>query len=256
MGLVVEKANEIERGVVLGITGRPGAGKTTLAASLPNPIIIDLEGGSSVLAGQAIAVHRTWEARKGHRGDEVKQVLRDVAKEPQGTFGTVVIDSWTRLSRWLAEDALASDPKKPETLNQAHGGYGAGARMVLDRAVDIIDALAWLADHRKMHVVWTLHEDIQPVELPTGEAWTEFVTQGEKKATNAIIQSCDVVAALDQKRTIVGQKDKTPGRAKGDGSRELFVGPSPYRATKSRHHARPTTIAVELGKNPLADIIS
>lgn len=256
MGLKIEKANEIERGVVLGITGRPGAGKTTLAASLPNPIIIDLEGGSSVLAGQSVPVHRQWDAKKGYRGEELKTVLRDIAKQPDGTFGTVVIDSWTRLSRWLAEDVLASDTKKPESLNQAHGGYGAGARMVADRAVEIIDALAWLADNKKMHIVWTLHEDIQPIELPDGTAYTEFVTQGEKRATHAILQSCDIVAALDQKRTIVGQKSNTPGRAQGDGSRELLVGSSPYRATKSRSHAKPTVIPVELGVNPLSDIIS
>ena len=256
MALQIEVAGKGERGIVMGITGRPGAGKTSLLGTFPKPLILDLEDGTAVLDGRGVEVHRTWEAQPGGYFDEFQEVLRDVARLKPNPYRTLCIDSWTRLSERLGQDVVANDPEKPRTLNQALGGYGAGARRVKDMLLEAIKNLQWLSDHRKMHIVWTMHETVTSTDLPTGEVFTEFATQGEKKASEQLEMACDVIAALDQKRRVVEGKGGKPGKVKGTGERELFTGSSPYRRTKSRFHEGPTKIAVVRGENPFADFMS
>ena len=249
--LQTKKAGSIERGVMVGITGPAGAGKTTLAGTLPKPVLLDLEGGSWVLSGADVDVYDDFAKRPQCRGKEMIAALREVAK---GDWRTVIVDSWTRLSGWIERDILEEDGKA-ETLNQAMGGYGAGARAHMSRTSQIIEALQWLRDSKKMHVVLVLHENIGAVDLPSGESFSYFGIEGEKRSSKQVVMACDVVCALRQAVQVVSTGKDKPGRATGDGHRELFFGSSPYSDTKSRFHSEPTRVAVEQGVNPFADFI-
>ena len=251
MALKIEQAGAGNEGVMLGITGQSGAGKTTLAATLPKPLILDLEGGSKVLAEQGTPVIREWEhPRKGRLG-EVLGVLREVAQSTD--YRTVVIDSFTRLSEWIEADILEEDGKA-QSLMSAMGGYGKGRDAHVTRTSKVIEALQWLQSRRQMHVVFALHEKVTAVDLPTGEHYSYFALEGVAASAKRILMACDIVGQLRQVVTVIDQKDG-PGKAKGTGERELYVGPSAWMDTKSRFHREPRKLAVKWGENPLADVI-
>lgn len=247
-GLKTKKAGSIERGVMVGLTGPAGAGKTTLAATFPKPLVLDLEGGAWVLSEQGTDVYDDFAKKPQCRHTEMLSVLRMVA---ESELRTVIIDSWTRLSEWLEADILEEDGRAT-SLNAALGGYGKGADCHVNRTAKMIEALQWLQVKRKMHVVWVLHESIGSVDLPTGESFSYFGNEGAKKSTKRVIMACDVVAQLRQAVQVVDQTKDGAGRAIGDGHRELFVGSAPYADTKSRFDSEPRRIKVERGTNPLA----
>ena len=254
MGLSVTKAGERKRGVMVGLTGRSGAGKTTLAATFPKPLLLDLEGGSWVLSRQGTDVHAGWDLKPQHRQDEFMNVLRDVAGLPAGTYESVLVDSFTKLSEWIELDILEEDGSA-ESLNQAFGGYGRGGDAHAKRVGEVLKGLTFLQNSRGMHVVWIMHTKIGTEDLPTGESYASYGTQGNKKSAERLVMACDVVALLRQKVTVVDQKKNEAGKARGKGERELFVGSAPYADTKSRFHDKQLTLDVPMGVNPLADIL-
>ena len=250
MGLNIRQAGGTGRGVMVGITGQSGAGKTSLAATFPKPLILDLEGGSAVLAEQGTPVIDEWERTPRGRLDEVLAVLREVSKTE---FRTVVIDSSTRLSEWIEADILDEDGRA-QSLMAAFGGYAKGRDAHVTRTAKVIEALQWLQGHRGMHVVWNLHEKVTAIDLPTGEHYSYFGLEGVAASAKRILMACDVVAQLRQEVTVIDSKDGA-GKAKGTGKRELFVGSSPYMDTKSRFHREPVVLPVEWGVNPLAAVV-
>ena len=251
MALKIEKAGARERGIMFGLTGQAGAGKTTLAATFPAPLILDLEGGSWVLQGQDVDVHREWEKPERGRLKELLGVLREAAATDHKT---VVIDSWTRLSEWIEADILEEDGHA-ESLSLAFGGYGKGQAAHRARTAEVISALAWLQEKRGKHVVWILHTLLGNVDLPSGESFSHFGTEGEKRSAAKVIQACDVVAMLRQSVTVVTAKGEKVGKARGTGDRELLTGSVPYADVKSRFSDGETIIPVTKGECPFADIV-
>ena len=250
MALEVKKAGAIERGVMIGLTGPAGSGKTTLAATFPSPLVLDLEGGAWVLSEQGTDVYDGFVKRPQCRHREILAVLREVADMPHRT---IVLDSWTRLSEWMEADILEEDGKA-QSLNAALGGYGKGADAHASRTAKVVEALQWLQSHRKKHIALIMHEVIVSVDRPNGDSFSYFGVEGVKKSTKRVVMACDVVAHLAQAVQVVRSGDG-PGRAVGDGHRELYVGSAPYADWKSRFHAEPTRIKVERGVNPFSDFI-
>ena len=250
MGLSVEKAGGRTRGLAFGITGQAGAGKTTLAATFPKPLILDLEGGTWVLEGQDVDVHRQWERPPRGRLQELKDVLRDVARRD---YRTLVIDSWTRLSEWIEADILEEDGGA-ESLSIAFGGYGKGQAAHRARTATVIEWLGRLQE-RGLHVVWIMHTQLGTVDLPSGESFSHFGTEGEKRSAAKLVQSCDVVAMLRQRVQVVTAKGEKIGKVRGKGDRELLTGSVPWADVKSRFAKGEEVIPVELGVCPFADIM-
>lgn len=244
--LNVRKAGERDRGTMIGITGQPGAGKTTLAATMPRPLLLDAEGGGWVLAEQGTDVHDDWELRAQCRGKEFLALLRELK---DSDYATIIIDSWTRVSEWLEQDILDEDGRA-ESLMSALGGYGKGRDAHVSRTAQVIETLQWLQNRRRMNVVWILHTKLGQVDLPSGESYSYFGNEGVKDSTKRVLMACDEVAMLRQRVDVVKGKGETTGKARGKGERELFVGPYPYMDTKSRFIREPQTIAVEWGVNP------
>lgn len=251
MGLHVEVAGGRDRGLMVGLTGQAGAGKTTLAATWPKPLVLDLEGGSWVLEASGTAVHKTWAQPKGGRLKELLGVLRDVAKTD---FATVVVDSWTRLDTWIEKDIL--EEYGDQSLSQVDGGYGKGQGIHKARTLQVIQALQWLQETRSKHVVWIMHSLVRDENLPSGESFSRYTHEGNKSSVSQVVQACDVVALLRQSITVVGQKGKTAGKARGQGDRELLTGSVPYCDVKSRFHSGSAIIPVEVGACPFTDILN
>ena len=110
------------------IHGLPGAGKSTLATKLKNPIFLDFEGGLNY-----IDCVRTPQI---HNDKEFAVYLSELLNKKDREYDTVVIDSIDWAVRKFEERAagvIAEDDKTGKekidlkaTLNKANGGYGGG----------------------------------------------------------------------------------------------------------------------------------
>lgn len=110
------------------IHGLPGAGKSTLATKLKNPIFLDFEGGLNY-----IDCVRTPQI---HNDEEFAKYLTELLNKKDREYDTVVIDSIDWAVRKFEERAagvISKDERTGQdrvdlkaTLNKANGGYGGG----------------------------------------------------------------------------------------------------------------------------------
>ena len=114
-----------DRSTLVTILGDAGLGKSSLASTFPNPIFIRAEDGL-----QAIPLDIRPDAFPVvTKTDDLWDQLRSLITENHD-YKTIVIDSVTALERSFIEHIVESDPKKPKSINQALGGYGAGLTAV------------------------------------------------------------------------------------------------------------------------------
>ena len=80
------------------IYGSPGVGKTTLALSAPDPILLDFDRGVSRVKAQ----HR----KATSRCDSYEEVLKDINSPEMADFKTVVIDTGGSFITFLKDWAM------------------------------------------------------------------------------------------------------------------------------------------------------
>ena len=116
------------------ITGLTGAGKSTLASTLPNALFLDIEGGLSYLNVEKVPVATA---------DELMADLLELYKAQKQEYKYIIIDSvdWL-VNLFAAKTSGAGQGKTLEalmesatlTLNKAQGGYGNG-KLVLSNYI-------------------------------------------------------------------------------------------------------------------------
>ena len=109
---LIKKPNElpVKKTVLGGIYGQPSLGKSTLALSMPRPLLLDTDGG----------LHRV---QAEYRTDSVPVTSYDdilaVLKEDLSNYDTIVIDTLGKLVDFMCEKASNENPK----LLQADGTF-------------------------------------------------------------------------------------------------------------------------------------
>lgn len=103
------------------ISGSPGIGKTTLALSAPNPVLIDFDKGISRVNAQ----HR----KTTIVSDTYEEILKDLNTPEVAAAETIIIDTGGSLISYLQDWAMRSNPRVNKQNNGAISlkGYGAVA---------------------------------------------------------------------------------------------------------------------------------
>lgn len=167
------------------IYGQPGIGKSTLAVSAPNPILIDCDNGIHRIAPN----HRPpFLPVKSY--DEVLTVLSSKEVEP---FETIVIDTAGKLLDYMAQWIIKNNPK----MGRADGaltlqGYGA-------RKYEFINLLKRVSVMGK-HLIFVAHE----TEERNGDDKVIRPEVGGSSGAD-LIKELDLVGymeAISRKRTI------------------------------------------------------
>jgi hypothetical protein len=116
---IIKKPQELEppKTVRMLIYGQPGLGKSTLALSAPNPLMLDFDGG----------VHRV---QASHQSDTVQvrswEDVIAVLDEDLSSYKTLIIDTAGKALDFMSAHIIAKDPKKGSRDGQlALQGYGA-----------------------------------------------------------------------------------------------------------------------------------
>lgn len=232
--------------LICTITGDAGVGKTRLAASFPKPVFIRAEDGmDSVPMDQrpdALPVIEKVE----HLWDQLTALIQE-----EHAYQTVAIDSVTALERMFVQYVVESDPKKPRTINQALGGYGAGLAAVAAMHHRVRKA-AGLLQKRGIHVVFIAHADTSTVEPPDQDPYTRYDLRLGKRSVAPYVDDVSLVGYLKLETHTMGDGDRK--KAISDGTRLLVTYATAANVSKNRYGIT-ADLAVPEGVNPLIDHI-
>ena len=160
--------------LIMIISGLPGTGKTTLALSAPNVLLIDTDEGMA-------------RVNPAHRKDAsicktYEEVLADL-KAAEGQYETVVIDTCGALIEYMKDWAMRTDPK----ASKKDGGFSLQGYGIIKS--EFIRLSAEL--RKKFNVVYLFHENMTKVDE---NVFYELVVEGSTRTL--VYQPADLAAHL------------------------------------------------------------
>ena len=168
------------------VYGQPGIGKSTLALSMPNPVLIDADNGVHRIA----PVHRVPTLQV----TSYQEVLDLLDSGELSPFDTIVIDTAGKLLDYINVHIIQENPKNGRGGGQlTQQGWGARAQK--------FNALLRTVTTMGKHLVFVAHEK-EERDADTKVVRPDF---GGGKAGNELIKDLDLVGymeALGRERTI------------------------------------------------------
>lgn len=236
-----------DRPVIATVLGDAGLGKTSLAATFPNPIFIRAEDGLQAIPQDA----RPDAFPVVNKVDQLWEQLNTLLKEDH-EYRTLVIDSVTALEQLFVQHVIESDPKKPKSIAQANGGYGAGFLAVGNLHQRVRKFCGALNERKNMHIVFIAHADTETIELPDQEPYTRYSLRLNKRSVAPYTDNVDLVGFIKLQTYTMGDGERK--KAISDGSRVLVTYSTAANISKNRYNIT-EDLPVEIGKNPLINYI-
>lgn len=247
MSILSQVSKPADRPVIATVTGDSGMGKTTLAATFPKPIVVRAEDGlQSIKADMrpdAFPILQTVE--------QLWEQLTALINE-EHEYKTLIIDSVTALERLFVQHVIDSDPKKPRSINQALGGYGAGLGAVAALHQRVRKAAGMLNERKGMHIVFIAHADTETIELPDQDPYTRYSLRLGKRSVAPYVDDSDIVGFLKLQTYTTGDGDRK--KAISDGTRVLVCHAAASNVSKNRFGIT-EALPVAEGSNPFVGIV-
>jgi hypothetical protein len=201
MKIISGKQQRPQRVVIYGVES---VGKTTFASKFPNPLFLDIEGGSNHLAVDRVAI-ATW-----------KELNHCITEAAATSYETIVIDSADWAERLAVEDLLATSKKQ----SVEDFGFGKGWVMTAEKISRFLTALDTLIDAGK-HVVVLAHSKVQRTEPPDIlAAYDRYELKLSKQSSPLVKEWADELWFFRFKTKSVTQDG---GKAKGIGGKERVI---------------------------------
>jgi len=156
------------------IYGSPGIGKTTLASSAPDPVIVDFDRGMSRVRSQ----HR----KPAIFCDTYEEVLEDLASPEMKQFQTVVVDTGGSFITYLQDWAMRADPKVNCQKNGAISLKGFGAVKL-----EFIRFTNYVKDTLNKNLIYVFHS----IEQSDKDGNIQVRLMCEGAAKNIVWTPCD-----------------------------------------------------------------
>jgi len=247
MSILKKASKERTNGLIVTLVGSPGTGKTSTAATFPDPFLIRTQGEDVPRdiptvpdsLGVTDSVEDLWE--------QLKALLQD-----EHEYKTLIIDSITGLEQMFIQDILSKDPKA-KGINQALGGYGAGPNAVAANHMRVRKAIELLRERRNMNTVFVAHADIGRIDPPDSEGFNQYTLRLANKSMAPYTDSVDLVGFLRQATILRGEEGESK-KAVSTGEIILTTYLNPAFVSKNRLGIK-EDILVEQGKNPLENYI-
>lgn len=229
------------RPLIFTIVGDGGIGKTTLGSLFPNPVFLRTEDGTRSLQGRPdVALFPVAKTVS-----DVMNGIYTLCQQDHG-FKTLVIDTVTQFNIMAEAEVVAADGRA-KSINQAAGGYGAGHAAVAAIHRELREAVGYLSETKRMHIVFLAHADIDTIDLPDQEQFMRYTLRMNKRSLSSYIDNVDVVAYVKMKMYTTGEGDTK--KASTDGSRIVTCYPCPSHVSKNRLGIKEDLAFVE-GVNP------
>jgi len=230
------------KSAICTITGDAGVGKTSLACAFPKPIVIRAEDGLKAVQDMPDAfpvltgVNDLWA--------QMRSLIED-----EHEYQTLVVDSVTALEQMFTDFVITSDTKKPSSINQALGGYGAGLAAVGQLHAKVRKGAGILHEKKGMNIVFVAHADTDTIDPPDSDPYARYVLRLGKRSQRPYVDDVDIVGFL---KLETFTRDK---KALCDGSRVLVCYSTAANVSKNRYRID-TDLPVKQGENPLMDYIT
>ncbi len=236
--------------MVVTIMGDAGTAKTSLGSLFPNPLFIRLEDGTKSIPTD----RQVMQTPVLQSSADVIAYLSEIHAAP-GEVKTMCFDSVTRLNALIVDEIVASDPKKPKSINQAMGGWGAGEEAVakVHRVIKSwCDAIA--RDHG-INSVFIAHQKIALLDSPDIDAYSRYGLKMHDKSVAVYVDDVDMVAQLKHSVVVIkGDSELAESKAKRIGGIEIHAVPVPSSPVKNRYQIK-DTIMFEENVFPFESII-
>ena len=247
MSLLDSISKPKDRPILCTITGDAGLGKTSLAATFPKPIFIRAEDGlQSVPSAQRPDAFQLLQTP-----ENLWEQLTVLIKEDHD-YKTLVIDSVTQLDTLFTNWIVDTDPKKPRTIAQALGGYGAGFQALSSLHGRVRKAAGILNETKGMNIVFVAHADTETIELPDQDPYTRYNIRMQKKSVSHYVDNVDLCGFM--KLETFTQGDGERKKAISDGTRLLVTYATAANISKNRYGITEDLIVIA-GQNPLINLI-
>ncbi|MBQ1789741.1 MAG: ATP-binding protein [Oscillospiraceae bacterium] len=213
-------SGKISRAVKTVIYGTEGVGKSTLASQFPDPLFLDVEGGTSQLDVRRIEVRDSW--------DDLLSIVTEVMRNPD-VCRTLVIDTADAAETMCIKYILHKyNQKSIESF-----GYGKGYTYIgeeWNRLMTACDACIG----KGINVTLIAHAKQRKIELPeqTG-AFDHWEMKVSKQVAPLLKEWADLLLFCNYK-TFVVTTDNNSKKAQG-GKRVMYTSHNPVYDAKNRY---------------------
>ncbi|CAH9012432.1 putative AAA family ATPase [Vibrio phage 168E36-1] len=240
---------------IVTLMAEGGMGKTTLGAMFPNPVFMRFEDGTSALHSDDADLQAKFNGIQElpivtKAGQEHEQLrLLGTTDHP---FKTLVVDTISAMNTLYEDHIVDTDSKKPKSINQADGGYGAGHMAVSRMHGKFRERCERLREVKGMNIVFLCHVDTVDIELPDTDRYMRYSLSMNKKSLPHYTNNVDLVGHIKLLAYTFGDGDRK--KVSSNGQRVLTCHPVASSITKNRYGIT-KDIGLPYGENPLEKII-
>lgn len=187
------------------IYGKQGIGKSTLASQFPEPLFL-LTEKNAVVGSKKLGIYSSYE--------QIWYDINELLETEDLPYKTIIIDSVSNLdelvkTRTLDKSPLiGADKRKPETLAEAWGGYGAG----FERCASLHRVLKSKLDQfqeKGITVIYIAHREIRTYKSPDEEDYNIWsISMNGDKSRAVYIDDVDAVFYCHNKSYVTTTESK------------------------------------------------
>lgn len=240
----------VDRAPIGTITGEAGVGKTTLGSLFPKPVFLRFEDGVESIP----EARRPFSFPLARSHAEAMEYVETLATDEHG-FQTLVVDSVTKAASIFEAEIIEADPRKPKSINQAFGGYGAGLNAAGEKHRLFYDACQVLNQSRGMAIIFIAHSTIETVEPPDADPYTRYTLRLDKRPMAHYIDGADFVAFVRVNVKYLSKEDQDRKRAIADKKRIIVLHPTGAHVSKNRYGIESPVEWADPTMNPLLPLI-
>lgn len=200
-----------------------GIGKSTFAASAPNPIFICTEDGLGSIDTSSFPLSKS--------SSDVMEAIQTLYTE-EHDYKTVVLDS----ADWL-ESILQTEIEAKHDAKEL--AYGKGALILADRWRDVLEGLNALRNDKNMAVILIGHCEIKRFDSPEVEPYDRYQPKLQARASALVQEWADAVLFANY-RTLVKKDEvgfnKQVNRGITTGERLIYTQETPAYLAKNRYN--------------------
>lgn len=202
--------------------GAEGIGKSTFAAQFPDPLFIDVEGGTKQLDVARFPQPQTW--------NELLEMVDAVLEDPS-VCRTLVIDTVDRAEMLLTAQLLKE--ANVDSIEKYGGGYGKGYTALAERFnKDLLMRLDKLIA-KGVHVTLIAHAAMRKLESPDEPPYDRWELKTSKKISPLVKEWTDILCFMKYEQVVVEEHGRT--KAKGKAKRVMVFNHRPTCDAKNRY---------------------